>query len=219
MRANHAGIPYDPNSDESLPFSAVGLSLIIHPRNPMCPTVHANYRYFELYDSNSDPSKTSTQPIFSWFGGGSDLTPIYLIEEDATHFHNTIKYACDKHDPSFYPHFKAWADKYFYIPHRQECRGVGGIFFDDLTPGSQLACHKSSNEIFNFIKECGDSFLSSYIPIIEKRKDLPYTDNHKRWQELRRGRYVEFNLVHDRGTKFGLNVRLDLHLKISEKLI
>ncbi|TIC29378.1 Coproporphyrinogen oxidase [Wallemia mellicola] len=205
MRANHKGIPYDPDSNASLPFSAVGLSLIIHPRNPFCPTVHANYRYFELYAKDSDPSDSSTQPIFSWFGGGSDLTPIYLNQDDAKHFHSVIKHACDKHDSTFYQDFKQWADKYFYIPHRKECRGVGGIFFDDLTPGSELARRKSPEELFGFIRECGDSFLNSYIPIVEKRKEIPYTEQHKRWQELRRGRYVEFNLVHDRGTKFGLN--------------
>lgn len=206
MRANHAGIPYDPASNASLPFSAVGLSLIIHPRNPFCPTVHANYRYFELYDEHSEPADPSSQPIFSWFGGGSDLTPTYLIEEDCRHFHQTIKSACERHDDTFYKDFKKWADKYFYIPHRGECRGVGGIFFDDLTPGSEVARHKNADELFGFVKECGDSFLDSYIPILEKRKDMMFTDHHKRWQELRRGRYVEFNLVHDRGTKFGLNV-------------
>ncbi|TIA92143.1 hypothetical protein E3P99_00747 [Wallemia hederae] len=205
MRANHSGIPYDPNANASLPFSAVGLSLIIHPRNPFSPTVHANYRYFELYAEHDNPADSNTSPIFSWFGGGSDLTPTYLIEEDAHHFHNTIKNACEKHDSGFYPQFKNWADKYFYIPHRQECRGVGGIFFDDLTPGSQLARGKNADELFAFVKECGDSFVDSYIPILEKRRDTPFTEHNKRWQELRRGRYVEFNLVHDRGTKFGLN--------------
>ncbi|TIB40006.1 hypothetical protein E3P86_00871 [Wallemia ichthyophaga] len=211
MRANHAGIPYDPQNPHPLPFSAVGLSLIIHPRNPFCPTVHANYRYFELYEGGQEGgvdnagNLVNAKPIFSWFGGGSDLTPAYLNQEDCRHFHGTVKKACDKHDAGFYPQFKRWADTYFYIPHRNQCRGVGGIFFDDLTPGSELARGKSAEELFGFVRECGDAFLDSYLPILDKRKGVEYNDHHKRWQDLRRGRYVEFNLVHDRGTKFGLN--------------
>ena len=134
-----------------------------------------------------------------WFGGGTDLTPSYLFDEDAIHFHRTIKDACDKHDRAYYPRFKAWCDKYFHIPHRHESRGIGGIFFDDLDEEE-----KDQEQLFSFVKDCLDGFLPSYMPLIQRRKDMPYTDYNKEWQQLRRGRYVEFNLVHDRGTAFGL---------------
>ncbi|MCJ1355451.1 MAG: Coproporphyrinogen-III oxidase [Icmadophila ericetorum] len=190
MRVNHKAI--DPDV-QSLQFFAAGLSMVLHPNNPMAPTVHLNYRYFETMDENGDGKAW-------WFGGGTDLTPSYLFAEDAIHFHKTIKDACDKHDKSYFPRFKAWCDKYFYIPHRQETRGVGGIFFDDLDEDEE-----DQEELFSFIQDCCKAFLPSYLPIIQKRKDLPYGQKEKEWQQVRRGRYVEFNLVHDRGTSFGLN--------------
>ena len=174
---------------EDLSFFATGLSLVFHPRNPMAPTVHANYRYFERGDGS--------EPGSWWFGGGADLTPSYLFEEDARHFHATLKSACDAHDEAFYPRFKAWCDEYFYIPHRKECRGVGGIFFDNLHD-------RDREELFAFVKSCGDAFLPAYQPIVERHLDDPFTGAQKSWQQLRRGRYVEFNLVYDRGTQFGL---------------
>jgi coproporphyrinogen III oxidase len=173
---------------------AAGLSLVIHPVNPFVPTVHCNYRMFELYDK-------SGEVIDRWFGGGADLTPYYLFEEDAKHFHQTYKDACDDFDPSFYPRFKKDCDNYFVNWHRnEERRGIGGIFYDYKRPGD------IKDVVFwmNFGKRCGDSFTRAYIPIVEKRKDTLYTAEHKHWQEIRRGRYVEFNLVHDRGTLFGL---------------
>ena len=190
MRVNHKAL--DP-SVESLGFFAAGLSLVLHPHNPMAPTVHLNYRYFETMDEKGRQNAW-------WFGGGTDLTPSYLFEEDAIHFHRTIKEACDRHDKGYYPRFKAWCDTYFHIPHRQESRGVGGIFFDDLDEDE-----KDQEELFSFVKHCLEAFLPSYLPIIQKRKDMMYGDQEKQWQQLRRGRYVEFNLVHDRGTSFGLN--------------
>jgi len=190
MRANHKNI--DPTLD-SLPYFASGLSMVLHPRNPMAPTVHLNYRYFET--ANPDGSSGTW-----WFGGGTDLTPNYLFDEDAVHFHKTIKDACDKHDKSYYPRFKDWCDRYFSNKHRGESRGIGGIFFDDLDEDE-----KDQENTFEFVQSCLKAFLPSYLPILEKRKDLPYTEKEKEWQQIRRGRYVEFNLVHDRGTAFGLN--------------
>ncbi|KAI8974934.1 Coproporphyrinogen III oxidase [Pilobolus umbonatus] len=180
----------DISADGPVPFFAAGISLVMHPHNPNAPTVHLNYRYFEV----ANPDGT---PKMWWFGGGSDLTPAYLFEEDAVHFHQTLKDGCDAFDKTYYSRFKKWCDKYFFIKHRGEARGVGGIFFDDLED-------KPADEIFGFIKEMGNRFLPSYIPIMEKRKDMKYTEQMKQWQQLRRGRYVEFNLVWDRGTKFGL---------------
>ena len=174
-------------------FFACGLSLVLHPLNPMVPTVHANWRYFEMYDKQGSL-------IDQWFGGGQDLTPYYLFEEDAIHFHKTCKAACDIHNPLFYPKYKARCDDYFYNPHREEARGVGGLFFDYCKKSPQMQI----KDWFNFVTQIGDSFLDAYTPIVEKRKDLPYTPEHKDWQEVRRGRYVEFNLVHDKGTLFGL---------------
>ncbi|KAF9415987.1 Coproporphyrinogen-III oxidase [Podila epigama] len=189
MRSKHPNIKQ--TSTGELPFFATGISCVIHPHNPNAPTVHFNYRYFEIEDEDSG------KPISWWFGGGSDLTPSILYEDDAIHFHSVIKEACDKHDPQYYPDFKKWCDKYFYNSHRQEQRGIGGIFFDDLED-------KSPSELFAFVQSCGNSFLNQYVPIVQKRKDMPFTDEDKHWQQIRRGRYVEFNLVHDRGTKFGL---------------
>lgn len=153
--------------------------------------VHLNYRYFEVVDQNTGEVSAW------WFGGGSDLTPSYLVEEDAKHFHQTLKDACDKHDASYYPKYKKWCDDYFWISHRGEARGIGGIFFDDLES-------RDSESIFSFVQDCGKSFLPSYVPILKQRMNESFTEEQKLWQQLRRGRYVEFNLVHDRGTKFGL---------------
>ena len=174
-------------------FFACGLSLVLHPLNPMVPTVHANWRYFEMYDKQGSL-------IDQWFGGGQDLTPYYLFEEDAIHFHKTCKAACDIHNPLFYPKYKARCDDYFYNPHREEARGVGGLFFDYCKKSPQMQI----KDWFNFVTQIGNSFLDAYTPIVEKRKELPYTQAHKDWQEVRRGRYVEFNLVHDKGTLYGL---------------
>lgn len=174
-------------------FFACGLSLVLHPKSPMVPTVHANWRYFEMYDKEGTV-------VRSWFGGGQDLTPYYLFEEDATHFHSVCKSACDKHNPEFYPQYKKQCDEYFWNAHREEARGIGGLFFDRLEATEAM----SMEQWFNFVTEVGNSFLEAYVPIVEKRKELPYTEEQRTWQEIRRGRYVEFNLVHDKGTLFGL---------------
>jgi coproporphyrinogen III oxidase len=190
MRVNHKAL--DPDV-ESLEFFAAGLSLVLHPINPMAPTVHLNYRYFET--ANTDGSTNAW-----WFGGGTDLTPSYLFNEDVISFHRGIKEACDAHDKNYYPRFKKWCDEYFHVKHRGECRGVGGIFFDDMDD-----TEKDQESLFAFIQSCLGAFLPTYLPIVKKRKDMPYSDREKQWQQLRRGRYVEFNLVHDRGTAFGLS--------------
>jgi coproporphyrinogen III oxidase len=174
-------------------FFACGLSLVLHPVNPMVPTVHANWRYFEMYNA-------AGEIVDQWFGGGQDLTPYYLFEEDAKHFHKTCKKACDTHNPTFYSTFKKRCDDYFYNAHREEGRGIGGLFFDYCKVSEEM----SMQDWYNFVTEIGDSFLEAYVPIVEKRKQLPYTEAQKNWQEIRRGRYVEFNLVHDKGTLFGL---------------
>ena len=173
---------------------AAGLSLVIHPKNPFVPTIHCNYRMFELYNKDMEV-------IDIWFGGGTDLTPYYLFDEDATHFHNTYKTACAGFDPTFYPCFKMECDNYFVNVHRNnERRGIGGIFYDHQKPDQE----KDVNFWLNFAKTCGYAFMDAYIPIVNKRKNTPYSDAHLHWQEIRRGRYVEFNLIHDRGTIFGL---------------
>ncbi|XP_053604602.1 oxygen-dependent coproporphyrinogen-III oxidase isoform X2 [Plodia interpunctella] len=172
-----------------LPFFAAGVSAVIHPRNPMVPTIHFNYRYFEVQDKDG---------VQWWFGGGTDLTPYYLNEEDAVHFHMTLKQACDTHDKTYYGRFKKWCDDYFSIPHRGERRGVGGIFFDDIDTPSQT-------DAFNFVTSCAEAVIPSYLPIVQKHKDDAYGYYQRQWQLLRRGRYVEFNLIYDRGTKFGLH--------------
>ncbi len=174
-------------------FFACGLSLVLHPENPMVPTVHANWRYFEMYDKNGNI-------VDSWFGGGQDLTPYYLFEEDAAHFHKVCKDSCDKHNPDFYPLYKKKCDEYFYNTHRGEARGIGGLFFDYCKKTEQM----SMQNWYDFVTEVGNSFLEAYVPIVERRKDLSYTQKERDWQEIRRGRYVEFNLVHDKGTLFGL---------------
>ncbi len=175
-------------------FFAVGLSMVIHPLNPYVPTTHANWRYFELYDKDGIK-------IDGWFGGGADLTTYYMFEEDARHFHNTLKTAMDPFGANLYPAYKKHCDEYFANKHRgDEMRGIGGVFYDYLRPTEQM----DENALFAFQQSNGNSFLSGYVPIVEKRKDLPYTERQVEWQEIRRGRYVEFNLIHDRGTLFGL---------------
>ncbi len=165
-------------------FFASGISLVLHPQSPMIPTVHANFRCFEREDGDR------------WFGGGVDLTPYYLFEDDARHFHDQLKRACDVHDKGYYPKFKKWCDEYFFVKHRAEARGVGGVFFDYL--------RDDAIRIFDFVRSLGDSFLPAYLPIVERRKDEDWGEQERSWQLLRRGRYVEFNLVYDRGTTFGL---------------
>lgn len=174
-------------------FFACGLSLVLHPVNPMVPTVHANWRFFEMYSKDG-------AIVDQWFGGGQDLTPYYLFEEDARHFHNICKKACDKFAPDFYPEFKKKCDLYFYNLHREEARGIGGLFFDYCRPDDKM----SMEDWYSFVTEVGDSFLDAYVPIVESRKELSYSEEQRNWQEIRRGRYVEFNLVHDKGTLFGL---------------
>ena len=183
--ALQAMVPKDDLGAHSRRFAAVGLSIVLHPRSPMVPTIHCNYRYFELEDGRW------------WFGGGTDLTPSYLFEEDARHFHATLAAACDRHDPAFYPRFKKWCDDYFHIAHRGEARGIGGIFFDNLHDRDREA-------LFAFVTDCTDAFLPAYLPIVERRRSASWGDRERRWQGLRRGRYVEFNLMYDRGTRFGL---------------
>uniref|UniRef100_A0A8D2ND68 Oxygen-dependent coproporphyrinogen-III oxidase, mitochondrial n=1 Tax=Zonotrichia albicollis TaxID=44394 RepID=A0A8D2ND68_ZONAL len=175
--------------DGKLPFCAMGVSSVIHPKNPHVPTMHFNYRYFEIEEADGTKQW--------WFGGGTDLTPTYLNEEDAVHFHKTLKEACDKHDLKLYPKYKKWCDDYFYIKHRGERRGIGGIFFDDVDSPSK-------EEVFQFVKSCAKAVVPCYIPIVKKHCHDSFTPEEKLWQQLRRGRYVEFNLVYDRGTKFGL---------------
>lgn len=209
MRAHHESIPYDPASKTSLPYFAAGISIVLHPRNPYAPTVHANYRYFEITDE-----KEESKVLAWWFGGGSDLTPSYLFEEDAVHFHKTLKGACDKHGTILHLTLKKWCDEYFYLPHRNESRGIGGIFFDDLSDEVHARMPNSTKqypeekqtaerpwgkeEIFSFLRSCGESFLPSYLPLLKKRMATEYGEHQRRWQLLRRGRYVEFNLVIDR---------------------
>ena len=173
---------------EGTAFWAAGVSLVIHPKNPFVPTVHANFRMIQ-------------QGSVAWFGGGADLTPYYPFEADAVHFHRTFKAACDRHDPGFHPRFKAWCDDYFYIPHRGEHRGVGGIFFDRLTP-EETGRDAAAN--FAFVRDVGDAFIDAYVPIVERRRDMAYGERERDFQAWRRGRYVEFNLMYDRGTLFGL---------------
>jgi coproporphyrinogen III oxidase len=191
-------------------FYATGTSMVLHPRNPYIPTVHLNYRYFEA------------GPVW-WFGGGIDLTPYYPFAEDAVHFHSTLKQACDAHNSEYYPVFKPWCDEYFYLKHRGEMRGVGGIFFDYQDGQGQLyrgphsegaaavysnqvgtLAPRSWEELFAFACNCGEAFVPAYVPIVERRRSMEYSDRQRNFQLYRRGRYVEFNLVYDRGTIFGL---------------
>ncbi len=175
-------------------FFACGISLVIHPYSPMVPTVHANYRFFELYDAQGIP-------VDQWFGGGSDMTPYYVWPEDVVHFHRTQKRASDQIDPELYPVFKQACDAYFYNHHRQEARGIGGTFFDYLRAGKMGL---SMEEWYQYTTNMSHAFLPSYLPIVDRRKEEAFSPEHKQWQELRRGRYVEFNLIHDKGTLFGL---------------
>jgi coproporphyrinogen III oxidase len=177
---------------DGVKWFACGLSVIMHPLNPFVPTVHCNYRMFELHNEKDEV-------IDRWFGGGTDLTPYYLFEEDATQFHKTYKKVCDQFDLNFYPAFKKSCDNYFVNWHRNnERRGIGGIFFDYQRPKEDV------NFWINFGKACGEAFIPSYLPIVLRRRNTAFNDQHKHWQEIRRGRYAEFNLVHDRGTLFGL---------------
>ncbi len=176
---------------------ACGLSLVIHPLNPYVPTVHANWRFFELY--NEEGYVTDR-----WFGGGSDLTPYYLFEEDAIHFHQTLKNVLDSFDSKLYPLYKKNGDNYFSNTHRnKETRGVGGVFYDHLRPTQDV----DAENLLNFQQRNGDAFLEAYLPIVNKRKETAYGEKEIFWQEIRRGRYVEFNLIHDRGTLFGLKTK------------
>ena len=192
-------------------FYATGTSMVLHPRSPYIPTVHLNYRYFEAGS-------------IWWFGGGADLTPYYPFAEDASHFHKTLKQASDRHHLQYYPVFKRWCDEYFYLKHRREMRGVGGIFFDyqdgttnqlyrGFNPEGKAANYsqeigeiepRSWEDLFKFVNDCGNCFLSAYRPIVERRRNIEYGDRERNFQLYRRGRYVEFNLVYDRGTIFGL---------------
>ncbi len=178
---------------ENANFFACGLSLVLHPTNPMVPTVHANWRYFEMYDKEGNL-------VDQWFGGGQDLTPYYLFEDDAIHFHTVCKKACDAHQPEFYKKYKKRCDDYFWNTHRNESRGIGGLFFDYCKINERM----TMKDWYNFVTEVGDHFLEAYIPIVLKRKNLKFSQQERDWQEIRRGRYVEFNLVHDKGTLFGL---------------
>lgn len=173
-------------------FLATGVSIVMHPYSPMVPIIHMNVRYFEV--------QTNDQQNVYWFGGGIDLTPHYINKEDARFFHQQIKQICDKYHPDFYNRFKQWADEYFFIKHRNETRGIGGIFFDRLQENDEI----SKEKLFEFVINVGKSFAPIYTHLIEKNRSIPFGEKEKQWQLLRRGRYVEFNLVYDIGTKFGL---------------
>jgi coproporphyrinogen III oxidase len=180
---------------EPASFFVTGMSLVVHPRSPMVPTVHLNVRYFEI-------AGPSGEPLDAWFGGGTDLTPTYPYPEDAAHFHRALKAVCDRHHPNFYPRFKTWCDHYFVNTHRgDERRGIGGIFFDNLRAGEGGLCLE---RLLGFVTDVGSVLAEAYRPIVERRRDIPYGERERRFQLARRGRYVEFNLVHDRGTLFGL---------------
>ncbi|OMH82237.1 Oxygen-dependent coproporphyrinogen-III oxidase, mitochondrial [Zancudomyces culisetae] len=201
MRASMKERKIDSVTDDGdYDFRVAGISVVIHPSNPMAPTAHFNYRYFQITERDKPEDV-----VASWFGGGADLTPYYIFEEDCKHFHKTHRDVCDKHDPELYPKFKKNCDKYFYLPHRKEVRGIGGIIFDDLMG-------EDPKKLFTFATDCGFAFQEAYLPILEKRKDMPFTKEQKEWQQVRRGRYVEFNVMIDRGTKFGLateNARIE----------
>ncbi|RYC69508.1 oxygen-dependent coproporphyrinogen oxidase [Spirosoma sordidisoli] len=183
LRLTGADAPASPPT-----FYATGVSIVLHPRSPMVPIIHMNVRYFEMSTGHN------------WFGGGIDLTPHYVVPDDARWFHDALRQVCDQHDPGYHARFKPWADDYFFLPHRQETRGIGGIFFDYLKPENDS--HKA--DLFAFVQAVGNAFAPIYTHFMRKNQGLPYGDREKQWQQLRRGRYVEFNLVWDRGTKFGL---------------
>jgi len=174
---------------EGRKYTALGVSLVLHPHNPYVPTVHSNVRFFVAEEPEKDP--------VWWFGGGFDLTPFYGFDEDAVHWHTTAKKACLPFGEKVYSQYKKWCDDYFYLEHRNEQRGIGGLFFDDLNEGGFDRC-------FEFMKSVGDHFTEAYLPIVIKRKEIPYGEKEKNFQLFRRGRYVEFNLIYDRGTLFGL---------------
>jgi coproporphyrinogen III oxidase len=174
---------------EGRQYTALGVSLVLHPENPFIPTAHANVRFFIAEEKGKDP--------IWWFGGGFDLTPYYGFDEDAVHWHQTAKKACIPFGKDIYPKYKKWCDDYFYLSHRGEQRGIGGLFFDDLNSGG-------FDECFDFMKSVGNHFSEAYLPIVRRRMHTPYTESEKNFQLYRRGRYVEFNLIHDRGTLFGL---------------
>lgn len=176
------------SSSERPQFYATGVSIVIHPKSPMVPIIHMNVRYFEMNNG------------VKWLGGGIDLTPHYINEKDATFFHEQMKNVCDGHHKNYYPQFKKWADDYFFITHRNETRGIGGIFFDRLNSDTEMSFEKN----LNFWKEVGETFAPTYVELIRRNKDKAFSETNKQWQMLRRGRYVEFNLVYDKGTKFGL---------------
>jgi len=178
-----------PKDGENLTFFATGVSIVLHPRSPEVPIIHMNVRYFEMSNGQW------------WFGGGIDLTPHYVVEEEAHFFHSSLKEVCDQHSSAYYPQFKAWADDYFYIRHRKETRGIGGIFFDRLNETDEF----TKTDRFEFVKGVGSAFVPIYLNLFHKNKDKSYTEAEQKWQAVRRGRYVEFNLVWDRGTKFGLD--------------
>lgn len=182
---------------EGKPYFATGISMVLHPQNPYVPAFHANYRYFEVTPS---PSEGEGRGGVWWFGGGADMTPSYGFEEDAVHFHKTLKAQCDRHSQANYDVFKKTCDDYFFIKHRHEMRGIGGIFFDELSP----VCEGDWEKDLAFVKDGIDTILTAYLPIVEKRMNTLYGEREKEWQLYRRGRYVEFNLVYDRGTTFGL---------------
>ena len=187
---------------EGLAFRATGVSLIFHPRSPRVPTFHANVRHIQ-------------RGGHAWFGGGMDLTPFYVVPSDATAFHRALRDCCGRHDPSLYPRFKRWCDDYFFLAHRQEPRGVGGLFFDYLGAGAEVTAGQAvpaarapleddTEALFTFVRDVGDTILPAYLPIVERRRGEAWGERERNWQLLRRGRYVEFNLLYDRGTVFGL---------------
>lgn len=178
-------------------FFASGVSIVIHPNSPEVPIIHMNVRYFEIA---KDPG--FKENITYWFGGGIDLTPHYINKDQAKFFHEQLKSACDSSDNQYYNEFKKWADDYFYIKHRKETRGVGGIFFDRLNEQSRK---KSKEDLFKFVQDVGNTFAPTYVQIVNENKELDFGSEEKRWQKIRRSRYVEFNLVYDKGTKFGLD--------------
>ena len=193
--ARRIGAHWSGLGDGETEFFATGLSLVLHPRSPMVPTVHLNVRYFEI-------TRSTGEPVDAWFGGGTDLTPTYPHPEDAVHFHDVLKRVCARYHPTFYPRFKSWCDHYFVNTHRgEERRGIGGIFFDHLRAGEGGL---GLDRLSEFVAAVGAVLSEAYGPIVERRRDLPYGERERRFQLLRRGRYAEFNLVHDRGTLFGL---------------
>lgn len=199
---------------EGTSFRAAGISLVLHPRSPRVPTVHANLRFIRRGSGAGQAN--------GWFGGGTDLTPYYVVADDARLFHQTLSQICGRHEPTLYPRFKRWCDRYFFLPHRDEPRGVGGIFFDYLGVGAERAAgeqggaagdaapptltpwESDGERVFDFVRDLGDHLMDAYLAIVARRRDQPWGEREREWQLVRRGRYVEFNLVYDRGTLFGL---------------